>query len=343
MKAVVIHEHGGTEALRFEQVAEPHLAPGSAIVSVRAVALNHLDVWVRRGVPGHEFPLPMIPGSEVSGVIEALPDDEGHWKVGDEVLVAPGVSCGVCISCSSGNDPLCASYGILGESCDGGAAERIAVPIRNLLRRPEGLSFSEAAAIPLDFLTAWHMLVARARLRQGETVLVQAGGSGVGSAALQIAKLWNAETITTVGSPEKAARARELGADHVIEYREKDFLREVRDLTGRRGVDVVVEHVGADTWDRSVRSLSKGGRLVTCGATTGAEVGLNLRLVFFKGLSILGSTMGSLAELHEIMKLVEAGHLRPVIDRVLRLEQIGEAHELLENRRAFGKVVLEVR
>ena len=219
-------------------------------------------------------------------------------------------------------------------------AEKFAAPIRNLLRKPRSLSFAEAAATPLDFMTAWHMLVARAELRPGETVLIHAGGSGVGSAAIQIARLWNATIYTTVGSPEKAARARELGADEVIEYRTVDFLQEVRRLTGKRGVDVVVEHVGTDTFERSVKSLARGGRLVTCGATTGAEATINLRLVFFKLLSILGSTMGSLAELHEIMNHVEAGRLRPVVDRVLPLEEIAEAHRVLEAREAFGKVVL---
>ena len=286
--------------------------------------------------------LPLIPGAEVAGVIDQIAPDD-RWKPGDEVLVAPGYSCGVCIACLSGNDPLCHNdHGIFGESRNGGAAELIAVPIRNLLRKPPALSFLEAAALPLDMLTAWHMLVARAQLRPGETVLVHAGGSGVGSAAIQIAGLWGATVFATAGSAAKAARAKELGAHETILYRDVDFLAEVRRLTGKRGVDVVFEHVGADTFDRSVRSLARGGRLVTCGATTGGDVTLNLRLVFFKLLSILGSTMGSLAELHEIMKHVEAGRLRPVVDRVLPLDQIAEGHRVLEEREAFGKIVLRV-
>lgn len=341
MQAVLIREHGGIDRLERTDVPPPS-DPTLAVVDVRAVALNHLDVWVRRGVPGHEFPLPLIPGSEVSGVVRSLPPGVTEWKQGDEVIVAPGYSCGRCVACLSGNDPLCRHFGIWGENASGGLAEQMGVPVRNLLRKPAALSFEEAAALPLDFLTAWHMLVARAALRPGETVLVQAGGSGVGSAAIQIAKLWGATVFTTAGSPPKAEKARRLGADEVILYRDVDFAAEVRRLTGKRGVDVVFEHVGADTFERSLRVLAKGGRLVTCGATAGADVSINLRLVFFKLLSILGSTMGSLAELHEILRHVEAGRLRPVVGAVLPWERVGEGHRMLENREVFGKVVLRV-
>lgn len=341
MKAILIREHGGRERLEALEVPPPD-SRGLALVEVRAVALNHLDIWLRRGVPGHVFPLPMIPGSEVSGVIASLPEGTAGWGRGDEVIVAPGYSCGLCLACLSGNDPLCRGFGIFGETANGGCAELIAVPVRNLLGKPPSLSFEEAAAVPLDFLTAWHMLIARARIRPGETVLVHAGGSGVGSAAVQIAKLWGMTVYTTVGSRAKRQRALDLGADEVILYSEVDFLEEVRRLTGKRGVDVVFEHVGEKTFDRSIRSLARGGRLVTCGATTGAEVTINLRVLFFKLISILGSTMGSLAELHEILRLVAGGKLHPVVDRILPLEQIAEGHRLLEEREAFGKVVLRV-
>src|SRR5437763_3638491 len=299
MKAIIVREHGGTDKLERADVPDPELQPGEAVVRVRAVALNHLDMWLRRGVPGHKFPLPMIPGSEVAGVVES--GDDPRWKIGDEVIVAPGYSCGVCVACLSGNDPLCRNFGIFGETVSGGAAEKIAVPIRNLIRKPATLSFAEAAAFPLDMLTAWHMLVARAQLRMGETVLVHAGGSGVGSAAIQIARLWGATVFATAGSAEKAARARELGAEETILYREVDFSAEVRRLTNKRGVDVVFEHVGADTFVRSLRAAARGGRVVTCGATAGADVNINLRLVFFKLLPILGSTTRSLAEMPEIV------------------------------------------
>ena len=342
MKAIQVREHGGYEKLEQVDIPSPEPKADEAIVAPRAIALNHLDVWVRRGVPGHKFPLPIVPGAEIAGVIDSVPENDHGWKAGDEVIVAPGFSCGVCVACLSGNDPLCPYYGIFGEERSGGAAERVAVPMRNLIRKPPNLSFEEAAAFPLDMLTAWHMLVARAQLRPGETVLVQAGGSGVGSAGVQIAKLWGATVYTTVGSAEKAARAKELGADETILYREVDFSQEVRRLTGKRGVDVVFEHVGGETFERSLRVLARGGRLVTCGATAGGDATINIRLIFFKLLSILGSTMGSLAELHTIVGLVAAGKLRPVIDRVLPLEQIGEGHRILENREAFGKIVLKV-
>jgi NADPH:quinone reductase-like Zn-dependent oxidoreductase len=339
MKAILIREHGGLDKLEITDVPDAIARPGEAVVRVRAVALNHLDIWLRRGVPGHKFPLPMIPGSEVAGVVESV--DDPRWKAGDEVIVAPGYSCGLCTACLSGNDPICRNFGLFGETVSGGAAEKMAVPIRNLIRKPAALSFAEAAAIPLDMLTAWHMLIARAQLRPGETVLVQAGGSGVGSAAIQIAKLWGATVYATAGTATKAARAKALGADETIVYTDHDFVDEVRRLTAKRGVDIVFEHVGGETFEKSLRALAKGGRLVTCGSTSGGEVTINLRLIFFKLLSILGSTMGSLAELHEIMKFVESGRLHPVIDRILPISEVAEGHRILEAREAFGKIVFE--
>ena len=341
MKGIQIREHGGVDRLEMVDLPEPQWSAGQAVVEVRAIALNHLDLWVRRGVPGHRFPLPIIPGSEASGVLLAGGEENG-WKPGDEVIVAPSLSCGVCTACLSGNDSLCLDFGIYGESFDGMSRERVAIPVRNLIRKPARLSFEEAAAVPLDFLTAWHMLVGRAHVRPGETVLVQAGGSGVGSAAAQIAKLWGATVYTTVGSPGKEERARAFGPDAIINYRETDFVEEIRKLTRKRGVDVVFEHVGGETFEKSIRALARGGRLVTCGATTGADVSINLRLIFFKLISILGSTMGSLAELHEVIGHVDEGRLSPVIDRVLPFEEVGKGHEILENREAFGKVVLRV-
>jgi len=342
MKAIVVRRHGGPEVLEMAEVPEPDCGSDQAVVEVRAVALNRLDLWVREGVPGHTFPLPMIPGSEVSGVLVRLAAQGTEWKVGDEVIVAPGYSCGKCSACLSGHDALCAGFGIFGESSNGGCAERIAVPLRNLIRKPPGLSFEEAAAVPLDFLTAWHMLLSRAALRTGETVLVQAGGSGLGSAAIQIARLFGATVFTTVGSAAKRDRAFALGVSEVILYREVDLAREVRRLTEKKGVDIVIEHVGGETFEASLRALARGGRLVTCGATSNGEASVNLRLVFFKGLSILGSTMGSLAELHLLMEHVAEGRLRPVVDRVFPLEEIAAAQGYLASRQNFGKVVLQV-
>jgi NADPH:quinone reductase-like Zn-dependent oxidoreductase len=341
MKAVIVREHGGPDRLEIADVDLPPRGASQARVRVHAVALNHLDIWVRRGIPGHKFALPLILGSEVAGVVEEIDANPLGWRAGDEVVVAPGFSCGACTACLSGNDPLCARYGIFGETANGGCSEQFVVPVRNLIRKPAALTFAEAAALPLDMLTAWHMLVTRAQLRPGETVLVQAGGSGVGSAAIQIARLWGA-TVFATASSSKVARLAGLGAHQSIDYTATDFLAQVRTLTAKRGVDVVFEHVGADTFEKSLRALAKGGRLVTCGATTGAEVSVNLRLVFFKLLSILGSTMGSIAELLEIFRHVEEGRLRPVVDRVLPMREVAEAHRVLEAREAFGKVVLEM-
>jgi len=341
LKAVVIRQHGGLDSLLLEERPVPEPGPGQARVRVRAVALNHLDVWVRRGVPGHPFPLPIVPGCDVAGTLDALgPGGHPTLKEGDAVLVAPGVSCGACAACSSGDDHLCRDYGILGETCDGGCAEYAVVPARNLLPHPAGMEPSSAAALPLVFLTAWHMVVDRARVRPGETMLVHAAGSGVSSAAIQIGKVIGARVIATAGSDEKAEKARALGADEAINYRSKDFAAEVRRLTGKRGVDAIVDHVGPDTWEGNVRSLARGGRLVLCGSTSGFEVKTDLRHVFFKNVSILGSTMGSRGELHEVLRLVAAGRLRPVVDSVLPLADVREGHRRLEAREAFGKIVL---
>ena len=341
MKAVVVREHGGAEVLRIEERPVPEPGHGEVRVRVRAVALNHLDVWVRRGVPGHPFPLPIVPGCDVAGEVDALgPGADEAPRPGAPVLVAPGLSCGACEACASGQDQFCRQYGILGETRDGGCAEAVVVPARNLLPAPRDLPAEQAAAIPLVFLTAWHMVVERARVRAGETVLVHAAGSGVSSAAIQIARLHGARVITTVGSDAKAAKARALGADEVVNYRTQDFAAEVRRLTAKRGVDAIVDHVGPATWDGNVRSLAKGGRLVLCGSTGGFEVKTDLRFVFFKSLAVLGSTMGSRSELHAILRLVEAGRLRPVVDSVLPLAEVAEGHRRLEAREVFGKVVL---
>ena len=342
MRAVVIHEHGDVDALQLEEVPRPDPQPDEVLVGVQAVGLNHLDIWVRKGIPGVHYPLPIIPGSEVAGVVEEVGAATRGIKAGDEVVLAPGLSCGRCHECFSGHEELCRLYGILGETRNGGCAEYVTIPYTSVLARPRNLTAAQAAAMPLVFLTAWHMLVSRAGLRIGEWVLIHAAGSGVGSAAIQIARLHHARIIATAGSDEKLAKARELGADEVINYRTGDWASEVRRLTGKRGVDVVFEHVGADTWEGSILCLAKGGRLVICGATSGHEVKVDLRRLFFKGLSLLGSTMGSRAELIEVFTHASFGGLRPVIDWVLPLSEVREAHQLLERREQFGKAVLSV-
>jgi len=340
MRAVRVREHGGLDALAWEEVPDPAPGPGEVLVRVRACGVNHLDLWVRRGVPGHKFPLPMIPGCDIAGEVAGLGEGVDGISTGSKVLVAPGFGCNRCQACSLGNDHLCRRYGIMGETRDGGYAPWVVVPDRLILDLPEVLSFEEGAAFPLAFLTAWHMLVARAEVQPGDLVLVHAAGSGVGSAAVQIARLLGAQVIATAGTDAKLERATELGAGDTINYNETDFADEVSRLTRKRGVDVVVEHVGQATWEGSVRCLARGGRLVTCGATTGPVGDLHLPRLFFKSLSILGSTMGSRGELHRIVQLVRQRKLHPVVDRVLDLEDAQEAHRILEARAAFGKIVL---
>ncbi len=343
MHAWRIPQHGGPEVLEWVELPDPRPGPGEAVVAVRACALNHLDLWVRNGVEGVEYPLPIIPGSEVAGDVESLGEGVTGFARGDPVLVAPGLSCGECAHCLAGDDPLCRQYGILGEHRDGGYAEKILVPARNLLPLPRGLSYAEAAAIPLVFLTAWRMLTTRARLKAGEDVLIHAAGSGVSSAAIQIARHLRARAIVaTASTPAKLEQARRLGATHTVDYLSEDFVRAARQATGGKGVDVVVDHVGADVFERSLKALARGGRIVLCGATAGHDVRINLRAVFFRSLSILGSTMGGLEELKYVLRLVAAGELRPVLDRTVPLAEAPRAQQALESREQFGKIVLTV-
>jgi NADPH:quinone reductase-like Zn-dependent oxidoreductase len=340
MKAVIFRQHGGPEVLEYTDVPEPQIRANEVLVEVKACALNHLDIWVRGGLPGIEIPLPHILGNDVAGVVKRAGDLVTWVKTDDEVMVQPGVSCGHCEACFSGNDNSCHEYDIIGYRRDGGYAELVAVPGVNIIPKPSQLSWEEAAALPLVTVTAWHMLVTRAKVQPGETVLIHAAGSGVGSIAIQVAKLRGARVITTASSDEKLAHARELGADETVNYTNSEWPKEVKRLTNRNGVDVVVEHTGAATWPGSIASLKTGGRLVTCGATSGYDAHTDLRQVFYRHLNILGSFMGSKGELLEAMKFVEQGKIRGVVDRVLPLSEARQAHELIENRAQFGKVVL---
>ncbi len=335
MRAVQIHAHGGPEALQVCDVPEPSVEgclsgeEGRVRVRVTHVGLNHLDVWVRRGVEGHPFPLPLIPGSDVVGVRE---------DTGAVVALHPGVGCGACRRCLSGTHDLCRRYGIRGESFDGGMAEVVAVHPRELLPCPAGLAPEQAAALPLTLLTAWHMVRTRAKVGPGDRVLVQAGASGVGCMAIQIARLTGARVVATASTEGKRALCRSLGAEAAWPYAEAG--RAVRAWSRKEGVDVVVDHVGAETWPISLRALRWGGTYVTCGATTGHRVELDLRAVFFKQLSVLGSTMGSMGELAEAWRLVGTGGIRPVVDRVMSMRTVGAAHGHLERREVAGKIVL---
>ncbi len=343
MRAFRISRHGGPEVLEWVKIDPPEPGPGEVLVRIRACALNRLDLWVRKGVPGHEFPLPLIPGSEIAGDIEALGPGVEDLEPGTPTLVAPGHSCGVCERCIGGADHLCPRYGVLGEHRDGGYAEFVVLPRRNILPLPKGMSYVEAAAIPLVFLTAWHMLVERARLQPLEDVLIHAAGSGVSSAGIQIARLLGARRIiATAGSEAKLEKARELGATHTINYTTTDFVAATREATERKGVEVVLDHVGGETFEKSLRALAWAGRIVLCGATTHHKAAINLRAVFFKSLSILGSTMGPQADLRRVARLCEAGRLRAVVDRTFPLEEAPAAQRVLENRDQFGKIVLTV-
>lgn len=342
MKAVIFEQHGGPEVLKFAEVPDPKIKANEVLVEVRACALNHLDVWVRNGLPGIKIPLPHILGDDISGVVVKVGELVTWANVGNEVMIQPGVCCGHCDECLAGRDNMCDEYDIIGYRRDGGYAEFVAVPGANLIPKPKNLSWPEAAALPLVTLTAWHMLVARANVQPGEDVLVQAAGSGVGSLGIQIAKLRGARVITTASSDDKLAKARELGADETINYTQADWPKEVKRLTNGRGVDVVFEHTGAATWPGSILSLKKGGRLVTCGATSGFDAKTDLRHVFYRHLTILGSMMGSKADLLTAMKFIESGQIRAVVDRTLPLAEARKAHELIEDRAQFGKVVLTI-
>jgi len=342
MNAIVFSQHGGPEVLKYMEAPEPVIRPNEVLVRVKACALNHLDLWVRGGIPGVPIPLPHIPGSDVAGEIAQIGAEVSTVRVGQNVVLAPGVTCGKCAACIAGQDNRCRQFTNLGYMIDGGCAEFVRVPEVNCLPYPENLSWEEAASIPLVFQTAWHMLLTRAELQPGEDVLVLGAGSGVGSAAIQIAKFFGARVLATAGSDEKLQKAKELGADHLINHRTQKIREEVRRITGKRGVDVVFEHVGTATWDDSLASLAPSGRLITCGSTTGYDAKIDLRFLFSRQLSLLGSYMGTKSELHSVMRLVASGRLRPVVDRIFPLAEAAAAHEYLESSSQFGKVVLSV-
>ncbi|MEO6238538.1 MAG: zinc-binding dehydrogenase [Vicinamibacterales bacterium] len=338
MKAVRFHEHGAPGVLRFEEAPDPVPAAGRAVVRVRACALNHLDLWERRGIDRVKLPLPHISGSDIAGEVV---DGDGAIPTGTRVMLQPGLRCGQCAACRDGRDNQCPDYDVLGLRSDGGYAELISVPAENLIPIPAHVDCITAAAFPLTFLTAWHMLLTRGGLRAGDVVLVLAGGSGVGQAAIQLARHFGARVFAT-SAPLKAAPTRALGAEQVFDHYAVDFSRELRAATGGRGADIVIEHVGEATWDRSVRALAAGGRLVTCGATTGHEAALDLRHLFARQLSLLGSYMGRFSELRAAAPLLFEGHVRPVIDEVFPLVRAADAQRRLEESGQFGKIVLQV-
>jgi len=340
MKAVVFSRHGGPEVLEHRDVPEPKPARGEVLIEVKATSINHIDIFLRRGMPGITVPMPKIVGSDAAGVIRELGADVTGLKIGQRVTINPGISCGHCEFCAAGFGSQCFTYSMIGESRDGAYAELLAVPAHIVLPIPDSLSFENAAAAPLVFLTAWSMMIGKGNLRPGEDVLILGAGAGVGTAAIQIAKMTGCRVFATASTEEKLQRAKQLGADFVINYAKEEFDKRIRDLTNKRGVDIVVDYVGADTWVRSLRSARRGGRVLTCGATTGFAPQTDLRQIFFRQVQVLGSTMGSHREFLEVMKCIFRGQLKPVVDRVLPLSVAATGHQLIEERAIFGKVVL---
>lgn len=345
MLAVQLKEQGGPEVLELREVPVPEVGPNDALIRVNHCALNHLDIFVRAGMPGWQIPLPHIPGSDVSGIVAAAGSEAHNIVEGMECFVHPGVPGQPSLERLRGDDNMAADYDILGLFSDGGYAQYVKVKADCVFPKPTNISFTEAAAMPLTFLTAWHMLgPKRANLQQGETVLVIGGNSGVGSAAIQIARERGCRVIATVGNAQNAKKAQELGADDTLDHYEHagNIHKQVFELTGGHGVHVVVEHVGKAVFDQCLKALKKGGRLVTCGATTGPKAEVNLNLVFAKHLTIMGSFMGGMHETLEYLPLVRRGQLKPVVDRVFPLAEAAEAHRYLEDGNHFGKVVLEI-
>ncbi|WP_049969665.1 zinc-binding dehydrogenase [Haladaptatus cibarius] len=341
MKAVQFEGHGGTEVIDYAEFPDPEPARDEVLIDVKAGALNHLDVWTRRGLPGLSLDMPHIPGSDGAGEVIDVGEGVTRFEPGDRVALSAGVSCGKCEFCRHGQHSMCVKYHVIGEHVRGIHSELAVMPEDNLLPVPDGVSWETAAAAPLVFQTAWRMLLTRGDVRPGEKVLVLGASGGVGHAAVQIADYAGATVYATGSSEGKLDHARELGADYAINYEDDDFVEQIRDLTGKRGVDVVVDHVGAATWQDSLKSLAKGGRILTCGATTGGRPETDINRIFWNQLSVIGSTMASHGEADDALELVWDGTFEPKIRDVLPMSETARAHEMLENRDGFGKVVVK--
>lgn len=342
MKAIAIAAHGGLDQVQHMEVERPSVGPRDVLIEAQAVALNHLDIWVRNGLPGSKLAMPHVLGADGAGIVAEIGGEVRTAKVGDRVLINPALHCGACEFCHAGEQSLCARFGIMGETCPGTFAEYFRVPQDNVHLVPEGLSWEEAAAFPLVFVTAWRMLISKAAIKPGEDILILGIGGGVSTAALQIAKALGLRAIVTSSSDEKLQQAKNLGADVVINYTTQDFAREVRDITQRRGVDVVVDSVGGDSYAKSLACLVKGGRLVTCGATAGPQPQTDLQRIFWNQLSVFGSTMGNMREFREMLNCVRKRGLKPVIDQVFPLADGAQAMRRMEEGKQFGKLVLKV-
>ena len=342
MKAVRIYEHGGLDKLIYDNLPHPDCPPDKVKINIKASSLNHLDIWVRNGLPGIAIPLPMILGSDGSGTIVEVGSDIDKFKKGEDVVIQPGTFCRNCQHCKQGRENYCLEYGILGETKNGTQAEFLVIDPANIHPKPDHLNYVEAASMPLVFMTAYQMLIKRAKLLPSETALIYGGTSGIGSAAIQISRELGAQVIATAGNDEKCEFSKEIGADHVVNHIRDNWVEDVKNITGENGVNVVFEHIGASTWKQSLRVLSKGGRIVTCGATTGVNVNVNLAHLFIKQQSILGSTMGSIPTYKEVMEKINQEKYIPTVDQVFPMGDIRHAHEYMENRQQMGKVVVAV-
>jgi len=341
MRAIRIHEHGAETVLHIDEIPEPHIAADEVLIKVKTAALNHLDLWVRDGIPG--VSLPLIMGSDAAGTVEQigqLAQRDFAFQTGDKVITVPIRTCGHCEFCVRGEENLCRQFHIPGESVQGVQAEFIAVPAKYIVPKPANFNWEEAAALPLAAMTAYHMLVRKANLRYNDWILIYGASSGVGSAAIQMAKAIGAKIITTVGSAEKARLAESLGAHYVLNYTEGNIGKKVRRITGGRGVDVVFEHTGMKTWNDSLRALRTGGKLVTCGATTGPIVKIDIRALFIRHQQLIGSTMGTQRDMLDVLQMADRGQLKPLVSKIFSFEQIKEAHRFLAEGRQFGKVVI---
>ncbi len=340
MKAVLLHTHGQSEVLRFKDIPEPECKPAKVKIKIHASAINHLDIWVRNGIRGVMYPLPMVLGSDGAGTITEVGSDVEEWEVGDEVVIQPGTFCGKCSNCIDGQENYCHKYGILGETENGVQAEYIVVDPINIYSKSEYLNFAEAASMPLVFMTAYEMLIKRAKIQKKETVLIYGGASGIGSAAIQISLDFGANVIATVGSHDKIQHVEKMGANNVVIHSNDNWSEKVKDISGNNGINIIFEHVGKETWKESLRLLSKGGRIVTCGATTGNNVQINLSHLFVKQHSILGSTMSSLNTFREVMEKINNKLYFPFVDKIFNMKDISHAHKYIENRQQQGKVVM---
>lgn len=342
MKAILFREHGGPEKLLYEDAPEPNVGAQDALVKVKAAGMNHLDIFMREGIPGRPVPFPHISGCEGSGEVIEIGSSVTNVKPGDAVIITSSTSCRMCEFCLSNEDSLCLKYSMMGVHRPGAFAEYVSAPADTLYPLPSNLTPEEAASMPLVFLTAWHMLVSRAGIREGEDVLVHAAGSGVGIAAIQIAKLFGARVIATAGSDEKLRRAKALGADVGINYKERDFAAAIREITAKRGVDIIFEHTGEEMFEKNILSLARNGRLVTCGATSGYNAKLDLRHLFSRQLRLIGSYMGSKRDMNHVIRRITEGKLKPVVDSVFPLAEVRHAQEKMADRNIFGKIVIKV-